>query len=479
MFVRSSQTRPASVSGGPARLRRRVMSTRIFSIVAFGAIIWALGMPARTSAIAAGQRERSISGRVVDGAGRAMPGAQAWLVLPNPAEEDDYQYAQAIADSSGRFTIKWDSRPGSQRATLYVIGMPSTSGVPAMLLEPPFPLGPPYPKLLSSADPRFAGRQVDLTGPGLNLGDIAVQVRFGLLSVWVNGVQRRVPDSEGKALLSTSDFSVRIRDRQGDILRDFSATSQTVSEGVVLSILLPEGDWGIEVLQINGAGQSYYPAGPVTVRADAPGDVRVDTSTRSPAAHALGADAGMADPAAAKRELALLGIEDSDESLIERVDAGNDRAVALFMKAGRDPNLQTPDHFTLLMTAVRNGDAEMAQALIRGGAAVNAVLDELEGVVLPNARAGFTALQHGALRNGDILRMLLAAGADPNIATADGDTPLMFACKLGMFDNAKMLLAAGADPNRVANDGYTALRWAEETGFGDIAEILKRAGVKK
>ena len=47
----------------------------------------------------------------------------------------------------------------------------------------------------------------------------------------------------------------------------------------------------------------------------------------------------------------------------------------------------------------------------------------------------------------DILEVLLAAGADPNLATGDNRVPLLTACQTGNVTCTRMLLKAGADPN--------------------------------
>ena len=57
--------------------------------------------------------------------------------------------------------------------------------------------------------------------------------------------------------------------------------------------------------------------------------------------------------------------------------------------------------------------------------------------------------------NGNIMRILLAYGADPNAADRQGDLPLEYA--LLYSDMPKILLEAGANPNAYFTDGSTAL----------------------
>ena len=46
-----------------------------------------------------------------------------------------------------------------------------------------------------------------------------------------------------------------------------------------------------------------------------------------------------------------------------------------------------------------------------------------------------------------MIKALLDAGADPNAAGADGQTPLMVIARSTNVDAAKLLLAKGANPN--------------------------------
>lgn len=61
----------------------------------------------------------------------------------------------------------------------------------------------------------------------------------------------------------------------------------------------------------------------------------------------------------------------------------------------------------------------------------------------------------GALGGADAIGMLVRAGADPDLGTGDGRTPLQHAASWCDAGRVQALLAAGADPNR-GRDG-TAL----------------------
>ena len=78
----------------------------------------------------------------------------------------------------------------------------------------------------------------------------------------------------------------------------------------------------------------------------------------------------------------------------------------------------------------------LIEVLLKKGAPVNAVT---HGCVTPLA-----CVPSGNL---DLARLLLRYGADPNISTNDGETPLMTAARGGHHEMVKILLEAGANPD--------------------------------
>lgn len=98
-------------------------------------------------------------------------------------------------------------------------------------------------------------------------------------------------------------------------------------------------------------------------------------------------------------------------------------------------NAAAPDGSTALHWAVRLDRVELVQALVRGGAQVNA----------PN-RYAITPLALAAV-NGSaaVVDLLLKAGANPNTTGADGETVLMLAARTGRPEAVQLLVARGAD----------------------------------
>ena len=98
-----------------------------------------------------------------------------------------------------------------------------------------------------------------------------------------------------------------------------------------------------------------------------------------------------------------------------------------------------------------------------------------------------------ASQSGDIelMKLLLARGADPKVATLLGVTPLHVAAGIGWvegityewspkatFEAVKMLIDLGLDVNTQADTGRTALHGAAHKGRADVIQILADHGAK-
>src|SRR6267143_88562 len=72
----------------------------------------------------------------------------------------------------------------------------------------------------------------------------------------------------------------------------------------------------------------------------------------------------------------------------------------------------------------------------------------------------------------NIVRDLLAEGADVNEATEGGRTALMLAALLGHEDIVALLLNAGANAQLEDKVGLTAMDWAARRGFPKITQLI-------
>jgi ankyrin repeat protein len=139
---------------------------------------------------------------------------------------------------------------------------------------------------------------------------------------------------------------------------------------------------------------------------------------------------------------------------------------------------------TLLMAAAASGSPEMVKEVLRLKPDVNAASQLPDGAENDRDRSqeGFTALMaavssrdydvppEGVDRK-EVVRLLLQAGANPNLRNHDGDTALIL-CH-GGADLALLLIKAGADVNVEDNQGRTAL---SNTYDKDLQRVLREHG---
>jgi ankyrin repeat protein len=119
---------------------------------------------------------------------------------------------------------------------------------------------------------------------------------------------------------------------------------------------------------------------------------------------------------------------------------------------------------TALFQAARTGDAAKVAGLLRA--------------MGPNPEASSEALLAAGFRdNQEIARLLLDAGADPDVEW-DGQTLLGVATCDGKVGLVRLLLERGAAVNAVDPEGMTPLAWAAKVdhGHAEIIDALLGAG---
>ena len=125
----------------------------------------------------------------------------------------------------------------------------------------------------------------------------------------------------------------------------------------------------------------------------------------------------------------------------------------------------------ILEIALRGGHMDVLKVLLEAGAA-------------PDIDGGYL-LRVAVIEYPEFVGVLLAAGADPNLRSADldqniryrsYDTALMLAAEKGRTESIKLLLAAGASPNIKDNDDWNALMKASGHGHTEIVKMLLAAG---
>ena len=169
--------------------------------------------------------------------------------------------------------------------------------------------------------------------------------------------------------------------------------------------------------------------------------------------------------------------------------------VNALLARGADPNRRIPKSAVVLsyigttrygvfeQNSVGTGDVRGATPLWVAAKSSNG--GGLQGEQGPTAQYRYDS-------SADVIRTLLAAGADPNLATDDGTTPLMMASGLGVRSHqplmprgrpsppaeaaVRVLVEAGADVNAVNNGDFTALHGATFRGLNEVIEYLVDQG---
>ncbi len=132
---------------------------------------------------------------------------------------------------------------------------------------------------------------------------------------------------------------------------------------------------------------------------------------------------------------------------------GSDRIkiIRILLEHKADPNLMAP----LCISGPR--------------AAIHEIIDDWEEEYEERAKENNKLIE-------DVVRLFLKYGANPNLQTTDGYTPLHYSVQKGSLSLTKLLLDNKANPNMFDLDGYTPLHIAAESGNLSIAKLLIESG---
>lgn len=153
------------------------------------------------------------------------------------------------------------------------------------------------------------------------------------------------------------------------------------------------------------------------------------------------------------------------QDLFVAVGRGDVAGLESLLRRGGDPNARNSLEMTPLMIAATTGRIPVVEALLRGGAELNAWC--IFGTPLT-----FAAMTGQA----EATRFLLDRGADVAAKRPDGITVLMMAARSGAPEIVRDLLARKANVHATDNDGATALIYAAREGDTHAGELLLKGG---
>lgn len=171
-------------------------------------------------------------------------------------------------------------------------------------------------------------------------------------------------------------------------------------------------------------------------------------------------------------EVLKLLLERTQEDALNTYEAattGNARRLKTILGQSRarvnEPN---EEGFTPLSLAAHFGHVEAVKVLLENGADVN---------LKPPSRFQNTAVDAAVAGDAaDVVRTLLAGGADPNVRSEANYTTLHKAAVHGNLEIVRMLLDHGADPKAIRDGGHTPIDDAREKGHDAVVKLLEAHG---
>jgi hypothetical protein len=194
----------------------------------------------------------------VDPNGNPVAGAIVYL---DPEQGTDQIFGDT-ADTTGNFHLEEDTPILRKLRRLYVTAPPPSQV--ATLLRPPYNL---LPRLKGR---NFAGKRLMMRRKEMNVGDVEVQVRYGIADV-------RLSTCAGNPLFTKPEewryLWFRLQDQSKRTVKESTLSQDDILEAVDLAesriaIALPEGVWRLDVSASGGDGPWIRSSNSVVIKTD-------------------------------------------------------------------------------------------------------------------------------------------------------------------------------------------------------------------
>lgn len=160
---------------------------------------------------------------------------------------------------------------------------------------------------------------------------------------------------------------------------------------------------------------------------------------------------------------------------------GREEMVPLLLDYGADANFVTRHKIAPLMVAALYGSPEIVNMLLNAGASVNASAKGMTALHAAVSDVSNTSYR-GARPLGDpkiraqVVKLLIQRGADINVASEEGITPLHCAAEFGNTEAIRLLIKAGANLNALDKDEETPLCKAIRNDHVEAVKLLLDSG---
>lgn len=170
------------------------------------------------------------------------------------------------------------------------------------------------------------------------------------------------------------------------------------------------------------------------------------------------------------------GANKMDSSAVEKAftmasRSGKSEAMKLLLAAGAATTESATDGRTLLMTAAASGVPTIVVDVLKSRPNVNARDGKGRTALMEAVGQYHYGVESREINRAEVVRLLLQAGADPNISDEDGNTALIGAA--WDADAVLLLIRAGANVNAQSKKGFTPLINCADP---DVARVLLAHG---